>query len=224
MYQYCIFYGLLLGIITSCTTLQNPSKYELADGAYSLKARDGKLDVYVENEADSILVYDRATKKPIETGAFYTKDTPLRLMKPSFDLDVVTTVFKIRPAQPGFNAQMNTNFNGSLYLGFRQDHYRLHRKAMPINGFKTVVNHVGAGFGLFTGLGSTVVTPSVTNNNIAVEYDGIVLQYGIASIFAINKLTLGIGIGLDHLLSSDRTWWIYDQKIWYGLTIGLNVN
>lgn len=224
MYNYRILFGMLFCILSGCTTLQNPSKYEMADGAYFLKVQGGKSRVYIENEADSILVYDWATKKAMETTPFYAKGKPLQVMKPSFDLDVVTTVFKIRPAQPGFNAQMNTNFNGSLYLGYRQDYYRLHRELIPIKGFKTLVNHIGVGFGLFAGLGSTAVTPSVTNNYISVEYDGIVGQYGIASIFAINKLTLGIGIGLDHLLSNDRAWWIYNQKIWYGLTIGLNVN
>ena len=68
------------------------------------------------------------------------------------------------------------------------------------------------------------MTPSTTNNAFSTEYDGLVLQKGIAGIVAINKLTIGISVGLDNLLGKNNKTWIYENKPWFGLMLGLNIN
>ena len=76
----------------------------------------------------------------------------------------------------------------------------------------------------FSGLGNTAMTPSTTRNGIMTEYDGLILQKGVASIIAVNKLTLGLSIGFDNLLDQNKNVWIYQNKPWYGLMLGLNLN
>ena len=74
------------------------------------------------------------------------------------------------------------------------------------------------------GLGNTIITPTTTNNVISSEYDGIILQKGIAGIIAVNKLTVGLSLGSDNLLDVNQNFWIYQNKPWFGLMLGLNLN
>ena len=68
------------------------------------------------------------------------------------------------------------------------------------------------------------MNPANTSNAILTEYDGIVLQKGIAGIVAMNKLTLGLSLGFDNLIDNNRTVWVYNNKPWFGLMLGLNLN
>lgn len=34
----------------------------------------------------------------------------------------------------------------------------------------------------------------------------------------------GVGVGWDYLTDRDKGIWIYQNKPWYGLTVGLNLN
>lgn len=205
--------------LNSCATLQNPSKYELANGLYRLKTEQGKQTIYVENEADSIVIFDVVSQKKMVVL------TPkIHFETSSFDFDVVTTLFKIRPANNGLPAQMNTNFNGSFYSGFRKDIYSVQQKSNPMKQMKREINHFGLGVGFFTGLGAATLNASTTNNGIQTEYDGIVWQNGVAGIFAVNKLTLGVSLGFDHLFDANKEVWLYQNKPWFGVMIGLNLN
>jgi len=56
------------------------------------------------------------------------------------------------------------------------------------------------------------------------EYDGFLLMNGVAGLVAVNKLTFGLGLGIDHLLDKNKKYWIYNHKPWLGLTVGLNLN
>ncbi len=59
---------------------------------------------------------------------------------------------------------------------------------------------------------------------IQLEYDGFIFMNGVAGIVAVNRLTFGLGIGLDILLDKNKSYWIYQHKPWIGLTVGLNLN
>jgi hypothetical protein len=142
----------------------------------------------------------------------------------SFDLDVLTIPFKYRPAAADLPNQLNTNFNGALYVGFRRDIYRLTYKKAPFNISKRKITHYGYSVGLFTGLGSTAINPWVTRDQITSEYDGVVWLKGMAGIIGINNFTFGLAIGVDHLLDRNHKVWIYQNKPWIGLVLGLNLN
>lgn len=64
----------------------------------------------------------------------------------------------------------------------------------------------------------------VTNNNIATEYDGVVVSQGIVGLIGIGSLTFGVALGLDYLMDKNHKYWIYQGKPWAGFTIGLNLN
>lgn len=213
-------------VFSSCATLQNNAKYDLADGKYKLKIDGKKYDCYVENNTDSILIYNLITKTSTTIPPKIEVFMPVKqhFIKPSLDIDILTALFKIRPqVKNGLPVQLNANFNGNIYMGYRTDIYQVKYKKNPMNNYLRQINHFGFSGGLFVGIGNTAMTPS-TNNLIMSEYDGLVLQKGIAGIVAVNKLTVGLSLGLDNLLDNNKGSWIYENKVWFGFMLGLNLN
>lgn len=191
--------------------------------------------VYVQNSDDSLVVYRHidksrqydATASPRLALSKYTGIKPTfsaLFMQSTFDIDFLTMPFKYRPVSRSLPAQFNTNLNGAVYVGYRQDKYRVRYRKHPINGYQLRVNHFGFSLGLFSGLGGTAMNPWVTENNIAVEYDGVVWAKGVAGIIAIDNFTIGLAAGWDNLLDKNKAFWIYQNKPWLGLAFGLNLN
>ncbi len=227
MMKLCAIFLASIFVLCSCASLQNIAKYELANGKYKMVIEGKKFDCYVENNDDSIMIYNLTTKIATSLPQKMEAYLPIkqRFVKPSLDIDVLTALFKIRPhASNILPAQLNTNFNGNVYIGHRTDIYQIHYKKNPLDVYQRQINHFGFSGGFFVGLGSTAMTPSTTNNGISTEYDGIVLQKGMAGIFEINKLTLGLSVGFDNLLDKNKSSWIYQNKPWFGLMLGLNLN
>ncbi len=152
------------------------------------------------------------------------RTTKATYYKPSFDLDVLSIPFKYRPVARGFPRQLNTAFNGALYAGYRIDQYRLYYRRSPLGEYGRRISHYGYSGGLFAGIGATPMNPWVTNYAIDSEYDGLVVATGAAVIVAINTLSFGAGVGIDHLMDRNRAVWIYRNKPWIGFLFGLNLN
>lgn len=222
-----------LFIFSNCGVLNKSAKYQFSDGYYSFKTQNSKLSkVYVDNSEDTINVY--SLKKE---GKFWEKDsliyqhtlksnTPLPKFvytQKSFDVDILTILLKYRPPVDSFPRQLNTNLNGALFLGYRNDIYHLGYKKTPLK-FNRNITHYAFAIGGFVGLGSTAVNPPVTRFNILNEYDGVVFNKGISLIIGIDNFTLGIAAGLDNLLDYNDKFWIYENKSWLGLSFGLNLN
>lgn len=121
--------------------------------------------------------------------------------------------------------QLNTSIlNGALFLGYRTDIHHLRYKKTPFQTYKREITHYGLSFGIFTGIGASRIDEFVTLNALTIQYDGFVNPSGVAAIIAVDKLTFGLTLGVDHLLDKNRKVWIYQGKPWMGLSIGLNLN
>jgi hypothetical protein len=235
MHRLVFLFGLLL--LTGCGLHHESSKYEFTNGFYRSSVLDGKrAKVYVTIDPDSIKVFpvnknDKRTVDTTKAMSFAFPETKnQKLFKAYYftrnavDIDILTIPFKYRPPIAGMQPQLNTNFNGALYLGCRSDNYRLSYKRDPLKVYKRRISHYGSSIGVFTGLGATAINPWVTNNVVPSEYDGAVFINGVAAIIGVNSLTFGVGAGVDHLIGKDKNVWIYQGKIWYGLVIGLSLN
>lgn len=193
----------------------------------ALAATIGKEEsVYVEQKHDSLEFLLQPT-----SGTPRRFSYPLRrgqhviLLDRKFDLDVFTIPFKARPPQGPVPVQLNTNFNAALYFGRRLDFYHVNSKLLLNGQQHPQVRTVGLGYGLFTGLGSTIINPDVTNQqtNVA-EYEGFVVHVGAAAIYDARIFNLGLAIGADQLLGPDGPNWIYQRKPWFGVLFGLDLN
>jgi hypothetical protein len=225
----------LIFILSSCETLKQSSKYQFADGFYKTRLNGKVKNVYVLAGSDTIKAYgktDLAAKKIDSTKAILIgfpskkpdKFQALSFSSKTFDIDVLTVLFKYRPPANGFPPQFNATFNGAAYFGYRTDVYKLSYKQTPMHVFNRTVTHYGYSMGVFTGLGTARVDEFDTNNALSIEYDGLVNLSGIALILAVDKLTAGITLGVDHLLDKNHLLWVNNGKAWIGLSIGLNLN
>ncbi len=231
------FFAFLLGTLSSCTSIKQSSKYGFTEGYYRSRLFHKKRKkIYVVPGDDSIKVYSAKSlqKSFIDTTkllkiAFPANNKPREFTSYNFqrktmDLDVLSVLFKYRPAVSNFPRQLNATFNGALYLGYRTDLYRLHYKQTPLQVYKRDITHYGFSFGAFAGFGTARIDEYVTNNAISIQYDGVVNLAGIAAIIAVDKVSFGLNLGVDHLLDKHRKYWVNEGKPWLGLSVGLNLN
>ena len=228
----CIFF------CQGCASLRKSSKYGFSEGYYKSRIYHKKLKkVYVVPEEDSIKVYSAKSlnKKTIDTTeslkiAFPAHHKPASFKeysfrKNSFDIDILSILFKYRPNVGDFPNQFTASvLNGAIYVGYRTDLFKLIYEQTPLKRYQRTILHYGYSFGAFTGLGATRVDPYVTQGRVLIEYDGLVNPTGIAGIIELDKLSFGLLAGVDHLLDRYRHAWMYQGKIWIGLSIGLNLN
>jgi hypothetical protein len=221
---------------SSCNVLQKTNKHEINDGFYTQNIDNKKQKVYIDISDDTIRIHQTQNMKhkriidTIAVPSFYEKEKTTEYKqttsfeKVSFDIDFFTIPLKLRPSQADVPAQFNTTFNGAVYFGLREDKYIFNYSANPLGKSNRHMNHFGFSIGVFSGLGNTFMSPTNTNYILQQEYDGVVLSKGLAGIFAINNLTVGVAVGFDNLLDKNKSIWIYENKAWLGLAIGLNLN
>lgn len=227
-----VCYIIALFILHGCKVLQESSKYEFNEGSYKVKTPAHSGKAYVVVNEDSVKVYPINTPlfdstKLIELAFPHKTTIPVAgrylFLTNSFDLDVLTILFKYRPSVKGFPNQFTTHLNGAAYVGYRTDAFRIRYSKRPLY-HKRHIEHYGYSFGGFLGIGATAMNPWVTGGNITDEYDGFVITKGVALNIAVNTFTFGVAVGWDHLTDSNRKFWIYQGKTWMGITLGLNLN
>lgn len=224
---------ILLG--SACSTINETSKQRMQTGIYNIKNYDNK-DYYVLINDDSIALHPIVKTKAgwlADTSAasevyFSTGNTAgmpqIKFLKRSFDIDVLTILFKYRPSSAGLPNQLNTNFNAAGFIGYRSDIYILSYDRSPLNSYHQRMNRFAHSVGFFIGPGATQINPSMTRNAVQTEYDGVVLIKGIAGLVGVGDFTFGAAIGIDHLMDNNRKVWIYQGKPWVGFTVGFNIN
>lgn len=207
-----------------------PNWYQVKrlESADSLAARLSNQRAYAELTTDTLLLtpYEATARVPPVPFRY-----PLRpyhhavLLDQRFDLDVFTLPFKIRPARAGVPVQLNSNFNAALYLGRRLDYVALRadRRTAPWQR-ASFIKATGLGYGAFVGLGSATITPDVTRGKAAFDYEGLVVDAGLAALYDARVFNLGLAVGVDFLAGPDRKHWIYQRRPWVGLLFGLDLN
>lgn len=228
---------LLIVVCTGCGIVKPSAKYQFSDGYYNSQGIGDVRKVYVYNQDSSISVYPviiKGKKTHIDTTRHRTviygqvvpdsiKKTPV-FTKGSFDIDFLTIPIKYRFPSEGFVRQLNANLNGGLYLGYRKDFYILHYDVSPIGVSTRSTTHLGFSAGGYIGFGNSFISQYVTQGQVQSEYDGVVFNRGFAAIVALNRFTAGLAIGWDRLLDRNQEYWIYNNKPWLGIVLGLNLN
>lgn len=228
-----IFLGAIVLSVSSCSTLEKSSTHGFNSGYYKLQTENNKAEkVYVDILDETLDVYPVAGKQPeknkILSISFIPSDSllssPVKFSKKSLDIDITSIIFKYHPAVYGLQGQLNTDFNIALFAGWRHDNFNVKGITDPFGRKYHRIMNWGYDFGFFTGLGSTPVSPFTTQNQIADEYSGLIIQTGFAGFIESNVASFGISIGYDHLMNSDRDVWIYTNKPWVGFIVGIALN
>lgn len=220
---------------SGCAPFDKIYSHDFGAGYFKLKS-PGKAPqkVYLENSGDTINIYslkkEDGTNNPdlsslqrflpssVTPGGFMYKST---FVKTSADFDLSTVVLKYRMHAGDVEPQLSANLNGILYLGFRKDFFRITSHVSPAGLRNTFIRHLGFDFGPFAGVGISPVNPTVTMLRTQQEYDGVVLQKGFAIFGTYENMSVGLSVGFDNLLDKNRKIWIYNNKPWFGLIIGI---
>jgi hypothetical protein len=226
LFAFMIFFS-------SCSIMEKSSMHGFSSGYYKLKSGPENTEkVYVDANEENIDVYpvegnqliknERMAIPLLPTDTLFSH--PFVFSKQSLDIDITTILFKYFPSVHDLPAQLNTDFNAALYAGWRHDYYRVKGNKDPLGKCRYEIVNRGFDYGVFAGTGSTLISPFTTQNARADEYNGFVLQFGLAGFVESNVASFGIGIGFDYLLSPDRDIWIYNNRPWVGFIIGIALN
>lgn len=147
-----------------------------------------------------------------------------RVWDSHFDVDAITVPFKYRFRQgttlPG---GFVSNANVGLYAGWRMD-VLTHRIMYTQSTCLSELTSVAYGFGVFSTVNPVTVNPWNTDYRLDVEYDGLGVNYGIAAIAAYQQMTVGLLLGFELLLDENARYWVFHNKPWIGVSLGLNLN
>jgi hypothetical protein len=223
-----------IGVLASCNTLEKASLHGLNSGYYKLesdtiKAQSGYLDVTDEKIDVYHHIKQQPDKQPFLTIPLTTATdslvfSPMVFKKQSLDVDITSILLKYRPSVYGLPAQLTTDLNLALYVGWRYDSYYMKSKRDPLGRSYHKMSNRGYDFGVFAGSGTTLISPFTTQNKRAEEYSGMIIQAGIAGFIESNIASFGLAVGYDYLLSPDREVWIYNNKPWVGFVVGIALN
>lgn len=223
----------LLLSLSGCAPLETIATHHFASGYYNLKPAGAEPSkVYADVNGDSLAVYPLkpGSKEPdiesakvaeiskIDPGSYLYKSS---FRKASIDADLSTVITKLRPASSGVPIQLNSTINAIFYLGARRDFYIIRTSRSVLNNSSSFIRQLGYDAGFFAGMGITPVNPTVTNDRTLLEYDGVVFQKGIAAFVTIDNLSIGVALGFDNLLGGDSDIWIYNNKPWVGIVLGI---
>jgi hypothetical protein len=209
---------LAASLLTACSSSSHLHKYEFEDDYYWYRqGKDPLRKMYIAIVNDTAKILHNG--QPVQV----LDEVDQLAIKPSFDFDVLTMPFKFRPSSEGAPRKLNADANGAAMIGYRVDRFKIKHLKTP-SGISRVPLHRGLAIGLFAGIGATPVNPWTTNYQTADEYSALVVSRGLAALVGVNNLTFGLGIGWDYLTDRDKAIWIYQNKVWYGVTIGLNLN
>ncbi len=222
-------------LVSGCAPFDEIYSHEFSSGYFKLKRTDASSEnVYLKETDDSLIVYPvtcTGSSKKIELslprvehianigpGEYLYNST---FVKTSPDIDLSSVVLKFRPAAANVPPQLNANVNGVIYTGFRKDYFKIKVKPSWIDEELPYIRQTGFDFGIFAGIGITPVNPTVTGSGTMLEYDGIIFQKGFSVFATYEHISVGLALGFDNLLDHNKSVWIYNNKPWIGLVLGI---
>jgi hypothetical protein len=219
--------------LTSCSVIENASRHGFYSDYYELSSGKNKAEkVYLDVSDEEINAY-RVTENGLDDSAMISVSFPLvdslyyfpmTFKRKSLDIDLTAVLLKCRLPVDDHPAQMITDFNAAIYAGWRTDNFWIRKEMDPMGKTRDEIIHRGYDFGLFAGTGATLIGPFSTNNIVTDEYNGMIIEYGLAGFLETDFASFGIAAGFDYLLSPDRNSWIYNNKPWIGLIVGIALN
>lgn len=223
-------------ILTSCGILESTSCSDLNNNFFKENLKHGSEEIFVLADEEKLSVY-RAKDKGF-TSEFDKLDVevyPLLSCKEhmppeisfynrEFNLSLITIPLKFRPAVKGAPFQLNSDTNGALFAGLKKSRYGVNYSNAMDDLYERHISNIEFSYGIFLGVGNTLVSPSTTTDNeFDDEYDGVILQKGVAVFLGYNNFNLGVALGFDNLFGDDRNIWAYKNRPYIGLSIGLDL-
>ncbi|MDD2246088.1 MAG: hypothetical protein PHI70_04185 [Proteiniphilum sp.] len=222
-------------ILPGCWTLKNTSTRKINNRFFKQAGRPDSKDLFVKGDEDQVKIFrinseDFTCELDSSTVEIYPlivceKDIVPRITfhEKGFEMNFIMLPLKFRPAAKGVPSQLNCDFNGSIYTGFSKNRYNIDYLNHKTGLYVRNISKYEFSYGIYLGIGNTFISPTTTNHATDDEYDGVVLQKGIAVCLGYNNLKAGIAVGMDNLLGKDRKSWIYENRPYLAFTLGFNI-
>ena len=138
----------------------------------------------------------------------------------------LTIPFKFR-AKVGSNPyEVTTGVNAGIGFGWKGTWYSL-RPIYSKDNTNRMVGYSSNQFSLsllpFVGLTTIKHTQGNTDPKIQNDRTIIGINYGISGISQLNRLSFGAALGWDSGFGEGRKDWIYQDKYWIGIIVGLDI-
>ncbi len=216
----------------SCGVIQKSSQHGFDSGYYKHYRENTPAEkVYLNITEDDVSVYPVVGDQVQNSSLIFPLGVadsiapiPSRFTKQSLDIDITTVLLKYRPKTDQLPPQLSAELNVALYAGWRHDYYRIKSKKNPIGKVRYDVVNRGWDVGVLGGTGTTLIGPSTTRTAISQEYNGMILQMGVAAFFETGFASFGVATGYDYLVGTHRDDWIYNKKPWIGFVVGIALN
>lgn len=146
--------------------------------------------------------------------SFVRSASPINLAKLTPDVDVITLPLRYRykrGIEPGI---LVASTNLALYGGLRFDRYTI-RYRQQLESLTRENLRMGFGAGIFAGLTPVNVSPDV---------DMPAMMIGVGAMLDVGGVSFGVAAGVDRLLQDSVPTWKYEEAVWIGIWLGLNLN
>jgi len=137
----------------------------------------------------------------------------------------VTIPFKVRFETDEKPYNLSTSVNVGFTISWKKI-YHSYRPISESKDTKPFANKTSQfELGLAPFLGITAIDLEASNTNDIVENDRKIfgLSFGIFGMIGIDDFDIGVGIGIDHGFSNQSSDWIYQNKPWIGLILGIDL-
>ena len=161
--------------------------------------------------------------KDFENGFFIGEK--FKYSQTSENFQTITIPFKLRPGIDTFSYQLTTGVN----VGFSYVFKKIKKTYEPVSINKTSrligyrENEFEYGFAPFIGLTTVGLKGSNTRGAVATDKTVFGTSLGILLSGGINKFDVGIAFGIDHAFGKNSGDWIYQDKPWFGLVLGIDL-
>ncbi|GAB3050748.1 hypothetical protein [Spirosoma pulveris] len=199
--------------------------YERADTLYAellaqtLPPPDG--DPTTIDQSDSLAVfflhYNPSLNKIEEKSPWFRYQTT------AVDIDLFTLPFKYRFKTANQPGQLEDKLNVGIYVGERYDLGR-YRTVYFRHNQRSEISTFSVGLGGFLCFAPATITSFSTLGRVQDDYQALGLNYGVNTTFSFSNFSAGLAVGIESITDSNRKLWIYQNKPWLGITVGLNLN
>ncbi|WP_295801105.1 hypothetical protein [Mucilaginibacter sp.] len=86
-----------------------------------------------------------------------------------------------------------------------------------------LLNTYSINTGILLNLGSTALKAATNAPGLPVDRTSATFTYGTFVLFGINNINFGYAVGLDNVLGDGHKYWVYQNKLWQGIVISLDI-
>lgn len=120
-----------------------------------------------------------------------------------------------------FPTQVETNISFAFAGGYKISYNKFNAQANYLGLFTDRYSFTP---GLFFGLGAVDLQKSNTRNPIITfGRKSLTYSFGVFAVFGFNNLNFGYSFGMDHSTGDGSQGWVYQNKPWHGLTLGVDI-